>query len=213
MDKVLYSEINNIIINHWKFLNNQWPFKINKYRHRTEIKNINNIEAVKAEIYSKLGYIPVFFFLTVIFGNYDYKGLYRNIEKGLLLLYQLISGNSIREMYEFIPYTSFYDIYREFWFDKYKELNDLFDKLLEHMFSNKIIRILSAGIKNPQYFKQITLLLDRHDSQIHYNVKNNNNKILNKSDLYSYKFNKAGFRIQLICDINEMILFVLKSIL
>jgi len=144
----------------------------------TKIKNIH-IEAVKAEIYSKLGYIPVFFFLTVIFGNYDYKGLYRNIEKGLLLLYQLISGNSIREMYEFILYTSFYDIYREFWFDKYKELNDLFDKLLEHMFSNKIIRILSAGIKNPQYFKQITLLLDGHDSRIHYNVKNNNNKILN----------------------------------
>jgi len=100
----------------------------------------------------------------VIFGNYDYKGPYRNIEKELLLLYQLISGNSIREMYEFIPYTSFYDIYREFWFNKYKELNDLFDKLLEHMFSNKIIRILSAGIKNPQYFKQITLLLDGHDS-------------------------------------------------
>ncbi|KAF8590129.1 hypothetical protein K439DRAFT_1230742, partial [Ramaria rubella] len=35
--------------------------------------------------------IPIFFFLTVLFCFRDYPGPYRNVEKGLLLIYHLIS--------------------------------------------------------------------------------------------------------------------------
>ena len=36
-----------------------YPIKISNYRHREEIKSIDNIEKVKEELISKLGYIPV----------------------------------------------------------------------------------------------------------------------------------------------------------
>ncbi|KAI9488184.1 hypothetical protein BDB00DRAFT_744914, partial [Zychaea mexicana] len=39
-------------------------------------------------------YIPVFFFLVMIFNKYDYKGPYNFLEKGLIILYHLITGNS-----------------------------------------------------------------------------------------------------------------------
>ncbi|KAI7873436.1 hypothetical protein K492DRAFT_111394, partial [Lichtheimia hyalospora FSU 10163] len=43
-------------------------------------------------------YIPVFFFLVVVFGCDNYPGPYRHVDKGLLILYHLLSGCSIAEM-------------------------------------------------------------------------------------------------------------------
>ncbi|KAI8328340.1 hypothetical protein BC941DRAFT_326621, partial [Chlamydoabsidia padenii] len=47
--------------------------------------------------------IPVFFFLVVLFGAHDYSGPYRNVEKGLLLLYHLLTGCSMSDMEQFMP--------------------------------------------------------------------------------------------------------------
>ena len=40
-DNNINHEVNRIIINEWQFLNNNWPMMYNnKYKHRTELKNI-----------------------------------------------------------------------------------------------------------------------------------------------------------------------------
>ncbi|KAI7849443.1 hypothetical protein BDC45DRAFT_427087, partial [Circinella umbellata] len=78
-------------------------------------------------------YIPVFFFLVKIFNKYDYKGPYIFMEKGLLILYHLITGNSFRDMEDFIPSSSFHEIYKQFWDDNKNELNRLFTELLENI--------------------------------------------------------------------------------
>ncbi|ORE00703.1 hypothetical protein BCV72DRAFT_218642, partial [Rhizopus microsporus var. microsporus] len=115
MDNITRTELSKINNKYWQFLDYNYPTKISEYKHREEIKNINNIQKIKQELVEKLGYTPVFFFLVVIFIRYDYKCPYVFLEKGLCILYHLISGNSIRDMNDYIPFTSFYAIYKEFW--------------------------------------------------------------------------------------------------
>ena len=74
------------------------------------------------------------------------------------------------------------------------------------MFSNIKIRILSALIKNPKYFKHITLLLDGHDSTIKYNKPD-----ISLQKKCSYKLKTSGLRTQVVIDINEMVIIVSKS--
>ncbi|KAI8091676.1 hypothetical protein BDF21DRAFT_332706 [Thamnidium elegans] len=45
---------------------------------------------------NKLGVIPVYFFLTILFGDQDYPGPYNNLEKGLLILYFIIKNINIQ---------------------------------------------------------------------------------------------------------------------
>jgi hypothetical protein len=49
------------------FLSKDWKSITSKYKHRTELKNVKNINDIKTELVEKLGYIPVFFFLTVLY--------------------------------------------------------------------------------------------------------------------------------------------------
>lgn len=90
--KNLKHEINKLILNEWSFLTNDWQKILNIYKHRTELKNIKEIKEIKKELVEKLGYISIFFFLTVLYTNKEYPGPYIEVEKGLLLLYQLVSG-------------------------------------------------------------------------------------------------------------------------
>lgn len=104
-------EINKLISNKWLFLNNEWPLIANRFNHRTELKEIKcDIGVIKDTLLKQLGYIPVFYFLTVLFSNIEYPGPYHELEKGLLLLYHIVSGKSGIGMGEFIPYTTFYDL-------------------------------------------------------------------------------------------------------
>jgi hypothetical protein len=47
---LLQNEINKLICNEWKFLNENWKLILNKYNHRTELKEIknDNIKIVRA---------------------------------------------------------------------------------------------------------------------------------------------------------------------
>lgn len=74
------------------------------------------------------------------------------------------------------------------------------------MLSNIKIRILSALIKNPKYFKHITLLLDGHDSTIEYDKPD-----ISLQKRWSYKLKTSGLRTQVLLDINEMVILVSKS--
>lgn len=205
INKNLLKEYQTLLANQWKFLNLGWPSVVKRKNHRTIILKIQKIKEVKDLLYKKLGVIPVYFFLVILFGAYDYKGPYNNIEKGLLMLYYLVENKSMDEMNEYIPKSSFYEIYREFYINKYEKLRKILNYSLENMFSNVKIRILSAMIKNPQLFKQVTLHLDGHDTRgIEIGAKH-------KADYYSYKLKKSGFRTQVCIDINNMILYISES--
>jgi hypothetical protein len=189
----------------WTFLERTWPTFNATKRHRTIIKEVNDIKHVKELVYDRLGTIPVFFFLVELFGVKDYSGPYRNVEKGLLLLYQLLTGYSIADMGRFIPSTSFYDMYKEFYIVMHEQLNEQITKLLKHMFSNVRIRILSAHEKNPSPFEHITMFIDGVDTRAMF-------PRADKPSLYSYKFKKSGYRTQVCIDVNDMILHVSDSL-
>jgi hypothetical protein len=98
----LKNEIDKLICNEWLFLNDNWKLILNKYNHRTELKEVknNNIKAVKEVLLNTLGYIPVFYFLNELYGVQEYPAPYKKIEKGLLLLYHIVSGESGRDMHK-----------------------------------------------------------------------------------------------------------------
>jgi hypothetical protein len=190
---------------YWQFLTRDWPVLVKKKYHRTETKSVKDIEYVKSYVLEHLGYIPVFFFLVVLFGEDEYPGPYRAVEKGLLVLYQLLTGASIAQMARFMPPSSFHAIYQAFYIKGSKKLSQLLDESLSTMFSSAKVRIMCAKHANPGNFKHVTLLIDGHDSRATY---------INAADrqsFYSYKLKKSGFRTQVCTDINSMVLFVSEA--
>jgi hypothetical protein len=165
---LLQQEIDKLLLNEWEFLNENWQQIHNAYKHRTELKHIKEVEEIKKEFLDKLGYTAVFFFLTKLYTHKEYPGPYFEVEKGLYLIYHLISGVTSKNIKRNLPYSSFYAFYKNFWIENYSNLNKYVDYCLLNMFSTIKIRIYSALIKNPRNFKNITLLLDGHDSTIDY---------------------------------------------
>lgn len=186
-------------------MNEDWPVVENKMNHRSETKGIVGIEIVKNYVLEHLGYMPVYFFLTVLFSKREYPGPYRGVEKGLLVLYQLLTGVSMDQMGQFIPKSSFNAIYKVFYKKQLEWLNDALDDCLAKMFSNTKIRVMLAREMNPNEFKHVTMLIDGHDSRATYI------NATSRADYYSYKLKKAGFRTQVGMDINGMILFVSRA--
>lgn len=185
-------------------MNETWPTVSTPKFHRTEKKAIPNISKAKDFVFQKLGIIPVFFFLTTLFAVDVYPGPYCNVEKGILLLYQLLRGCAIADMEEYIPKSSYYEIYKSFYLTNLVSLDSMISERLFDMFSTVKLRILLAKQKNPVNFKQITLHLDGHDTRASY--------IHGGSEAqYSYKLKKSGFRTQVLTDIIGLILVVSKS--
>lgn len=200
-------EINKLIINKWTFLNMDWPYIHYVFNHRTSIKDMkSDIKKIKDILLNQLGYIPVFYFLVVLYGSYEYPGPYREVEKGLLLLYHIVSGIPGTEMHQFIPYTTFYDLYKDFWITNKKNLIKIVNKDITTMFSTPKIRVLSSKINNPDGFKNVTLFLDGHDSKIKYYNPDVSRKIM-----YSHKLKAPGIRTQTVNDVNNMIIWVSNS--
>ncbi|KAG2217748.1 hypothetical protein INT45_005469 [Circinella minor] len=146
---------------------------------------------IKNELLEKLGYIPVYYFLTKLYTNREYPGPYRRIEKGLILLYHIVSGRSGPEMINIISYTSFYDLYKDFWINNYNNINK---------------QALAANAYNPNGFENVTLYIDGHNSKIKYYNPNESS-----SGLYSYKLKGPGLRTQIVVDINKSILYISNS--
>ncbi|KAI7816424.1 hypothetical protein BC939DRAFT_508309 [Gamsiella multidivaricata] len=198
-------EYAHILDTHWGSLHEGWPAVDKAKFHRTEMKNVSDIETVKSALLDRLGYIPGFFFLTQIFGTHDYGSPYRNVEKGLLLLYALVTGDSLSNMARFVPKTSFYDLRKEFYLQDHQKLHHTITSKLYTMCSTLKLRLLLAK-NNPDPFKHVTLNLDGHDSRVSYINAN-------KPRLYSYKLKKSkksGFRVQVCADMNNIVLFVSK---
>jgi len=209
LDSDINFEIKNIQKKHWGFMDENWKANENKYKHRSDVKHISEIGYIKKTLFEKLGYIAVFFFLNVLYANIEYPSPYYEIEKGLFLLFHLVSGISGRyEIERYLPYSSFHSFYKKFWMyeENYKRINKIVDDALKYMFSTIDLRISSARKNNPELFKHITMLADGHDSRLNYINTN-----INKEKMYSYKFKKNGIRTQIFTDINDMILFVSNS--
>ena len=165
---LLKYEINKLVHTEWGFLNENWNILVNKYNHRTELQEIknNNIKVVKDVLLSQLGYVPAFYFLNFIYGVSEYPGPYKEIDKGLLILYHMVSGKSGRDMHELMSYTTYYSLYKKFWHSNFKKLSKNVDTDFSKMFSNIRIRILFSLINSPTSFKNITLYIDGHDGKI-----------------------------------------------
>ena len=200
-----FNEAEKLFHKHWVFLIEPWPIITNDKYHRTETKEVKSMAHVRSFVQDRLGIVPVFFFLTKVFPIKDYPGPYRNIEKGLLIIYHLLTGRSIDDMEQFIPKSSYYDIHKNFYITQHDTMDKCISKLLCTMFSSIKLRLFSAMKNNPKQMKQVTMHLDGHDTRASY-VSH-----ATSSEMYSFKLKKSGFRTQVITDANNMILYVSKS--
>ena len=202
--KKLNACLNAILAEEWGFLDNPWPlYPTTRKFHRSELKPINNMHHMKEEVIGKIGAIGVFFFLTTLWNKVYFPGPYKAVEKGIALLYYLVSGDSMEAMSVFLPRSSFYEIYRTFFKTEKRLFEKEMTRCFANMFSTPEIRMRSAVWSNPRMFRHITLLLDGHDTRATYRET--------KAKMYSYKLKKSGLRTQVCIDINHMVLFVSKS--
>jgi hypothetical protein len=202
----LHNEVNKLIVNKWYFLNMNWNIITNRYNHRSKLLKVNNIRNIKDVLLNQLGYIPVFYFLNVLFGTIEYPGPYPEIEKGLILLYHIVSGFTGNKMSQFIPYTTFYELYKRFWITNFSKIKKIVTNDIGNLFSNIKIRLISSILKNPRNFQNVTLFIDGHDGKIKYYDPD-----VKTSSFYSYKLKGPGLRTQIVTDINKMIIFISKS--
>lgn len=200
----LQQHFNQLLEKHWSFLEQEWPYIQVSTNNRTVNKEITFMKTVKKTLMARLGAIPVFFFLTIIWPNGKYPGPYRKVEKGLVLLYHLVKGASMEQMSPFLPKSSFFAIYSMFYKTEYSVHDKFISLCLENMFSTITIRLLSATKNNPPLFKHVTLHLDGHDTRATYQGETS-------AEMYSYKLKKSGLRTQVVMDCNGMALWVSKS--
>jgi hypothetical protein len=202
---LLSQHIQRLVTSEWTILEDEWHIVQLKKGHRSEIKDIHNVQHIKMEIGSKIGYIGPFIFLNDFYSRKDWIGPYRNVEKGLLLIYHLLSGKSNTEMSIHLPKSSFQDILNELYVKEYDTLNSWLDYCVENMFSNMNIRILSAALYNTQEFKNVTMFIDGRDSRINYSSCKEIESF-RRGSLYSFKLKQAGCRTQIMSDVNNMII-------
>jgi hypothetical protein len=200
----LTKHFQQLLDDHWTFLNAGWPTITPRNNHRTVSKEIRFMPEIKETLNRRLGPIPVYFFLVDIWPKVKYPGPYKEVEKGLLMLYHLVKGLSMEAMEPHMPKSSFHAMHSVFYKKEYTLHNKYITNCIATMFSTIKIRLLSAKEKNPVLFKHVTLHLDGHDTRATYKGESS-------ADMYSYKLKKSGLRTQVAMDCNGMALFVSKS--
>ncbi|KAF9344595.1 hypothetical protein BGX26_004143, partial [Mortierella sp. AD094] len=193
-----------LVEDEWQFLGEGWPIVEAAKNHHTVPKEVKLISHIKDTLFKRLGAIPVYFFLTTIWPKCRYPGPYREVEKGLLLLYNLVKGLSMEEMEPFIPKSSYHAIHTKFYKKEYTAHNKYITTCLATMFSTITIRLIAAKEKNPPLFQHVTLHIDGHDTRATCDGEP-------KVKMYSYKLKKSGLRTQVAMDCNGMALWVSKS--
>jgi hypothetical protein len=203
--QLLEDNLQQLLHDEWQFLDEEWPTQECPSNHRTSLKSIPRMNTVKDKLMERLGPIPVFFFLTVIWSCDKYPGPYREVEKGLLVLYHLVTGLPMVGISPFIAKSSFHAIHKVIYKDKRDKNTKKITQMLTSMFSTFPIRLHSAKIRNPELFPQVTLHLDGHDTRLSCEEKSN-------KEMYSYKLKNPGVRTQVCVDCNGMAILVSKSL-
>lgn len=207
IDIFIEREYKKIYSKYWTFMKNDYVYNMEIKYHRKKIENIKNINKVKENIFNKLGDIVVFVFLTDLCSNIKLPGPYIMLEKSLLLLQNLLTGYTAREMEIYIPETSFYRLYESLYIKNYEYLETWIDNKLKHCFSSPLLRLLCAKKNNPKELDNITLFLDGHHNRIIYQDIN-----LDKKELYSWKLKNNGLNTQIIIDINKICVYISESL-
>ncbi|OAQ25505.1 hypothetical protein K457DRAFT_23124 [Linnemannia elongata AG-77] len=204
MPKKLVRLFAGLLEDEWAFLDEPWPMcpKIKTF-HRSEFKQIKRIQDMKAALMKRLGPIPVFFFLTKIWGKHYFPGPFNLLENGIAFLYFFVAGETMDSMSQYMPKSTFHVIYSTFLKVERAMFNKEIKRCFASMFSSLEIRIRTSNWKNPPMFKHVTIMLDGHDSRASYGE--------DKAAMYSFKLKKSGLRTQVAIDANGMVLFASKS--
>ncbi|KAI9247654.1 hypothetical protein BDA99DRAFT_419202, partial [Phascolomyces articulosus] len=142
-------------------------------------------------------YIPVYYFLVVLYGNKEYPGPYKEIEKGLILLYHIVSGKPA----DCIGFDGGYDLFIDKFINQADDYNsnNKFDKRnfvypirkeqnikrkITEIDYNKKFRSFRSGIEN-----QFSVLASKFDRF------NNNRAAIQISDI---KYYNLQFRVACI---------------
>lgn len=199
----LNKSFQELLKDHWAFLDSPWPERQLTRNHRTMNKDVPRMSFVKTLLLERLGAIPVFFFLINIWALHEYPGPYREVDKGILFLYHLVKGVPMDGISPYIPKSSFHVIHTHFYKQEYNMHSKKITSWLASMFSSITIRLLSAKAKNPPLFRHVTLHLDGHDTRATYGESS--------AEMYSYKLKKSGLRTQVCMDVNGMAILVSRS--
>jgi hypothetical protein len=80
----LTKHFKQLLDDHWSFLDAGWPTITPRNNHRTVSKEIGFMAQIKETLNRRLGPIPVYFFLVVIWPKCKYPGPYKEVEKGVI---------------------------------------------------------------------------------------------------------------------------------
>jgi hypothetical protein len=204
-------EIKKLVDSEWTVLHEQLPVIQKPERTRKNILDIPTMDKIKTKIYERLGDIAPFIFIHIIGTICGWlEGPYRNVEKILLILYMIVENESFGKVDErsIIPKSTIWRIHDTIFNEYYDQLNEWATNCLSKMFSNPIIRILTARIENNPAFNFGTMFLDGHDSRIEYGALEK----YPKSEYWSFKFKKSGVRTQVLMDCQELAIAVSKTL-
>ena len=96
-----------------------------------------------------------------LFGSFgQFAGPFREIDKGKVVLYQIIHWAASTKLP--IPISTYRNIYLKFWVKKEKKIDEWAAWWMDR-FSNPQLRLLYAHIYNPPLFKSVTMLIDGKD--------------------------------------------------
>jgi hypothetical protein len=177
-------------------LERNWPIIKKSKGHRKETTGIERISEIKKEISEILNPIVIAEFLKIYGELGDHVLSYKNVDKGILILYRLLSGLPQSEMG--IAQTNFSCIYNEIFDPLFKKnKKKITNKLISwadnwiSLFSNINVRILHSHLYNPELFKSVTLMMDSKDflsifhecsGNIEYNISGKSNLISRKNN-------------------------------
>lgn len=191
--------LENIVFNKWKFLDNEYESPITKNNE----KHIKNMDIIKFQILEKLGYLPVFVFLTDYINDKNFKYNKNHLEKSLLIIFHIVTDVEHTDIQMHLGKKSYLELHKSFFQNHEETLNEWCDNMMINYFSNKNIRLISKklNVELLQYpeFYSCTLILVTYDSRFLYNQN-------------KYKYN-TGYKSFILLDLNGFIIYTSNSIL
>jgi hypothetical protein len=187
-------------------LNEPLPVLQKSKKHRNKIACVENIQLIKNYIQKKLHPIAVHEFLR-LYGmvNPDSMGNYPNVEKGLVILYQFMTGMADKAMP--IYYTTFHRISKGMWKKKKLEEIERWSEDWMRRLSSPGVRMAHSRTRNPPALRNITLIVDGKDVGVILSNVEREKRIKDngKTNLSSFKLNfKNAARQQVMIDCRRM---------
>lgn len=147
------------LINNWQYtFFSDYNTKIKQdYKN---LQSMNGIDIIKTEICEVLGVFGTFSFLIEFIKHIEWDGKrkYKNLEKGLLIIYEIIKGLNTNDMNSFIGISTYNNIKAQFFNDE--KCNYIFEKWynykMKYYFTSPSFRLISKTIYNTnidKYYK------------------------------------------------------------